>query len=701
MDRLIPVVNKLQEIFSQVNMPFDLKLPQIVVVGAQSTGKSSVLESIVGKDFLPRGSGIVTRTPIILQLNRIASADLEDKKDAHAREYAIFGHNPKEVYEDFAAVRQEIENQTLRIAGENKGVSKEPILLKIFSPYVLNLTLVDLPGLTKVPVGSQPQDIDKIIRELVVSYIQNPNSIILAVSAANIDIANSDSLHLAREIDPKGDRTIGVVTKLDLMDRGTDALGVLKGKEYPLKLGYVGVVCRSQEDIRSNKSMRDAVKSEKEFFERSPSYSAIKDICGVEYLSKRLNRLLVQHIGECLPVLKKNVDLQLQSRRDELKAYGEGFSEEGSREGFHGFLLLLLSKYSDYYQATIEGTAKVNQTAEYKAGARISTVFQELYVKPLNYLTPFDNLTDEDIRTAILNAKALKPSLFIPEAAFESLIKLQIGRLMEPSLHCALQVHNELRNAAIHPDVPELQRFDRLQSKISEIITDLLRNYLEPTEKMIRNLIDIETAYINVNHPDVLTGTTAILNMIQNYDRPAMGESKEESKEIKPGKKDKDKEKKQAKVVATDAAPHVQLEVLGDGGDSVSSNGSLGGRRGAAGYEGPILSSLPDVIRAEGEPTPREELEVQVIKKLMVSYFRVVVVRVADVVPKIVMSFLVEKSVNTIHDVLVQKIIMEKDWEKLMEENPMIAEKRGTCKKIIKVLTDSQQALNEIRNFEF
>lgn len=285
MDRLIPAVNKLQEIFTQVNVPFDVKLPQIVVVGAQSTGKSSVLESIVGKDFLPRGAGIVTRTPIILQLIRTRRLSAEEEKSdpkEKAKEYAIFAHKPEEMFTDFDAVREEIDQQMVRIAGENKGISKDPVIIKIYSPYVLDLTLVDLPGLTKVPVGGQPQDIDKIVREMVLSFIQNPNSIILAVSAANIDIANSDSLHLAREVDPKGDRTIGVITKLDLMDKGTDALKVLTGKEYPLKLGYVGVVCRSQEDLRQKKPLHEAMKTERQFFERSTVYSGIKDTCGIE-----------------------------------------------------------------------------------------------------------------------------------------------------------------------------------------------------------------------------------------------------------------------------------------------------------------------------------------------------------------------------------------------------------------------------------
>ncbi len=80
---------------------------------------------------------------------------------------------------------------------------------------------------------------------MVMNQVQKPNSLILAISPANVDLANSDALRIVQSVDPHGDRTIGVLTKLDIMDRGTDAVSMLRGEVYPLKLGYVGVVCRS------------------------------------------------------------------------------------------------------------------------------------------------------------------------------------------------------------------------------------------------------------------------------------------------------------------------------------------------------------------------------------------------------------------------------------------------------------------------
>ena len=146
MDQLIPAINKLQDVFNTLGFSA-IDLPQLVVVGSQSTGKSSVLEHIVGRDFLPRGNDIVTRRPLVLQLYNVSSASGTSDESS---EWAEFTHIPEQMFTDFDKVRAEIEKETNRVAGTNKGVSREPIGLRVFSPRVLNLTLVDLPGITKV-----------------------------------------------------------------------------------------------------------------------------------------------------------------------------------------------------------------------------------------------------------------------------------------------------------------------------------------------------------------------------------------------------------------------------------------------------------------------------------------------------------------------------------------------------------------------
>ena len=147
------------------------------------------------------------------------------------------------------AVREEIEGETSRSLGVGKAVSAEPIMLTIRSPNVPTLTLVDMPGLTKIATDGQPYSIVRELEDMSRAYIKSENVIILAVSPANADIATSDAMRLVREYDPDGERTIGVLTKLDLMDKGTDARSTLSGTEYHLRHGWYGVVNRSQQDI--------------------------------------------------------------------------------------------------------------------------------------------------------------------------------------------------------------------------------------------------------------------------------------------------------------------------------------------------------------------------------------------------------------------------------------------------------------------
>lgn len=160
---------------------------------------------------------------------------------AKLEEWGKFLHTKQKIYADFEEIRKEIEDETDRMAGSNKGICPEPINLKIYSTRVVNLTLIDLPGLTKVPVGDQPEDIETQIKELILKHIENPNSIILAVTAANTDLATSESLKMAKQVDPDGRRTLAVVTKLDLMDAGTDAIDILCGRVIPVKLGIIGL----------------------------------------------------------------------------------------------------------------------------------------------------------------------------------------------------------------------------------------------------------------------------------------------------------------------------------------------------------------------------------------------------------------------------------------------------------------------------
>ncbi|WVO18052.1 hypothetical protein L204_105750 [Cryptococcus depauperatus] len=533
---LIALVNKLQDTFNAIGGDA-VDLPQIVVVGSQSSGKSSVLETIVGRDFLPRGSGIVTRRPLVLQLihtpSQSPSSSSNNTSDVYlpnldsaptagagvmrpggrsmsngtGAEYAEFLHINRR-FTDFEDIRKEIEAETFRVAGQNKGVSKLPINLKIYGPGVLNLTLVDLPGLTKVPVGDQPTDIERQIKNLVLDYISKPNAVILAVSPANVDLANSDALKLARSVDPRGLRTLGVLTKLDIMDAGTNALDILTGRTYPLKLGFVGVVNRSQQDINTDLPMEDARVKEEDFFNTHSVYRNISHRCGTRYLAKTLNAVLMNHIREKLPDMKARLNTLMGQTQQELNAFGDATFLGEQHRG--SLILKLMTEFSKDFVSSIEGTSLEISTKELSGGARIYYIFNEVFGHALEGIDPAQNLSLADIRTAIRNSTGPRPSLFVPEVAFDLLVKPQIKLLEAPSLRCVELVYEELMKICHNCTSPELQRFPRLLTQLIEVVSELLRERLGPTSDYVSSLISIQAAYINTNHPDFVAGSAAI-----------------------------------------------------------------------------------------------------------------------------------------------------------------------------------------------
>jgi dynamin 1/3 len=185
----------------------------------------------------------------------------------------------------------------------------------------LNLTLIDLPGLTKVPIGDQPVDIEQQIKAMIFLFIKKESCLILAVTPANTDLANSDALKLAKEVDPQGLRTIGVITKLDLMDEGTDAREVLENRLLPLRRGYIGVVNRSQKDIEGRKDITLAMAAERKFFLSHSAYRHIADKMGTTFLQKTLNQQLTNHIRDTLPALRDRLQKQMLVLEKEVDQY--------------------------------------------------------------------------------------------------------------------------------------------------------------------------------------------------------------------------------------------------------------------------------------------------------------------------------------------------------------------------------------------
>ncbi|KAG8225579.1 hypothetical protein J437_LFUL002096 [Ladona fulva] len=490
MEQLIPIVNKLQDAFAQLGVNMQLDLPQIAVVGGQSAGKSSVLENFVGRDFLPRGSGIVTRRPLILQLINSSI------------EYAEFLHCKGKKFTDFEEVRREIEAETDRVTGSNKGLSPIPINLRVYSPNVLNLTLIDLPGLTKVPVGDQPADIENQIRSMILQFIRKENCLCLAVTPANMDLANSDALKLVKEVDPAGIRTIGVITKLDLMDAGTDARDILENKLLPLRRGYIGVVNRSQKDIDGRKDIKTALAAERKFFLSHPAYRHMVDRQGTPYLQRVLNQQLTNHIRDTLPGLKDKIQKQLLALEKDVEQY-KNFRPDDPAIKTKAMLQIIQQLQSDF-ERTIEGSgsAQIN-TMELSGGAKINRLFHERFPFEIVKMEFDEKELRREIAFAIRNTHGIRVGLFTPDMAFEVIVKKQISRLKEPSLKCIDQVVMELTNV-VRTCTEKMARYPRLRELTESIINNFVRQREQLCKDQVILLNDCELAYMNTNHEDFI-----------------------------------------------------------------------------------------------------------------------------------------------------------------------------------------------------
>ncbi|KAK2020907.1 hypothetical protein LX32DRAFT_678049 [Colletotrichum zoysiae] len=289
-----------------------VNLPQIIVVGDQSSGKSSVLEAISHVHFPVQG-GVCTRfaTELVLRPGSHGS------KPGHPLRVADFNHD------DIGSIVSGAK-EAMGLSDAGRGFSKDVLRLEIEGPDMYPLTLVDLPGIFHSETASQSAKGMKLVRELVNSYMKKPNSIILTVIAANNQLANQVVMREAEKHDPTKTRTLGVITKPDLLPPGSsnenEYLQVVRGRDSAnnLKLGWH--VLRNRADYEKDVGPRDAV--EEEFFESGAWTSVPAANRGVASLRAKLSRVLHDHIKKSLPVVLKDIQGKLSEREDELEKLG-------------------------------------------------------------------------------------------------------------------------------------------------------------------------------------------------------------------------------------------------------------------------------------------------------------------------------------------------------------------------------------------
>ncbi|RWR93289.1 dynamin-related protein 5A [Cinnamomum micranthum f. kanehirae] len=466
MENLISLVNKLQRACTALGDHGDESalptlwdsLPAIAVVGGQSSGKSSVLESIVGKDFLPRGSGIVTRRPLVLQLHKIDEG----------REYAEFLHLPRKRFTDFAAVRKEISDETDRETGRSKQVSTVPIHL-----------------------NGQPENIVQDIENMVRSYIEKPNCIILAISPANQDLATSDAIKISREIDPKGERTFGVLTKIDLMDKGTDAVDILEGKAYRLQYPWIGVVNRSQADINKSVDMIAARRREREYFSNSPEYRHLASRMGSEHLGRVLSKHLETVIKSRIPGIQSLINKSIVELEAELSRLGKPIASDTGGKLY--MIMEICRVFDQIYREHLDGIRP--------GGDKIYYVFDNQFPAALKRLQFDKQLSMENVRKLITEADGYQPHLIAPEQGYRRLIESSLVTIRGPAEAAVDAVHallKELVHKAVN-ETAELKQYPTLRVEVGNAAFESLDRMREESRKAALKLVDMESSYLTVD----------------------------------------------------------------------------------------------------------------------------------------------------------------------------------------------------------
>jgi len=306
------------------------------------------------------------------------------------------------------------------------------------------------------------------------------------------------------------------------------------------------------------------------------------------------------------------------------------------------------------------------------------------YQKEVMRVHAHDGLSEGAIRTAIRNASGSKNSLFIPEVAFEILVKGQIEKLRRPALSCADLVFEELQRVASQSTTPQMSRFDQLSSQLQEMVYLQLRMRMDPVREFINKLVDVELSYINTSHPHFVSGSRAVQHslaaiQIKQEVPPPAPRTPVDKKKAQPGWSifggggKQNAEEKAAPPAPSPRRPRAKPKPAG--------GASLGD---------PLMGSVTD----------REKVEISLVKILIKSYFDIVKKNILDAVPKAIMLLLVNHVKKKLQAHLVYKLYNENQFNDLLTESPHIAQKRKMCIELLKVLKKSLEIVNEVRDFK-
>lgn len=489
---------QLAEDLRSLSLDNKLSVPQICVMGDQSSGKSSVLEALSGVPF-PRGSGLVTRCPVRLVMRRAgAGARWIALVSTISSPQTITAETPIEL----AGI---ISRLTETLTRSTQGFSSEAIVVRLTSPESPELTVIDLPGIVRTVTTGQRSQVIAEVDQLIDEYLTQDRTIILAVIPANQDIATVDILERARLVDPTGERTLGVLTKPDLIGPGNEeeVAAVLKNIRKPLKLGYIMVKNRSQAQIKKDTSPQSAREDEECFFLSHPTFSCLDQrLLGIQNLTCALTKILVSRIKEELAPMKRQVELMLSVIRADVRAISS-YGSASSASDRQKMLVTLTQEFVRHLNDCVRGEYRdrlIVCNPNLRLYTRALVIFQELQSRVIATAPPFRaNGFVADLARQMEALRGRELPGFMSAQSFYMFIQEFIDAWAAPARMAAAQMR-ALANEVVHEMFEKIAvSYPNLRASFQTVASSILESSEEEALGLLEGLVIREKDPFTIN----------------------------------------------------------------------------------------------------------------------------------------------------------------------------------------------------------
>ena len=463
-------------------------------------------------------------------------------------------------------------------------------------------------------------------------YVEDPLTIILCVIPANSDIATSDGLKIAKEIDTTGSRTIGVLTKIDIMDPGTDARKILLNQEIPLKLGYVGVRNRSKQDLINKLSMAETIRKEREFFKSHPVYKNLPSgHLGTDVLINKLTKIYFRMIRENLPRIVKSINERVKTAEEELASLGQPMPTDDA--GKMSMLWNMINEYCDIFRNVLQGKCNNKRLSflDGEGGFKIKILFKKLLEDFTGDYKATKSYTDENINYALTIHEGDSIPGFPSVEAFIYLLRPQLEKLKDPIEECFQNVFQYLDFLSGKILEKTFTRFPQVINDMSDLVTNYLIEERDKTKYIIDSVVDMEINYLFTNDYEYLNNFTTFIPKNQ---RP------------------------------------IENNINQDQGNNQVNN---------------EIRSQP--------PIDAKNIFIKEIRNRIESYFKLIVRHLRDSIPKIIGNYLIKEIEENMQIKLYNKLYNAREMTDLLNEPESVAERRKELNDLIKVMKNAQKII--------